>query len=357
MRSSPLGRAARTVNMIQLGHALMELGNGESDGPPIKAIFVYNSNPAAVAPNQNAVLRGLRRQDLFTVVHEQFFTDTAQYADIVLPATTFLETKDVQGAYGHFYVQMSNQAIAPLGEARNNTWVFRELAARMGFTEPCLAESDDEMIEQALGSDNARRSSWFAGITRERLEREGHIPMAMPKDEAGHVLPFLDASWFGTKSGRGELTPVPVFVPPTESRSGAAAKDGRFPLEMLARKADNYMNSTFANLAGHRKMEERTEGMLEMHPADAAARGVKTGDPLDVFNERGSVRLRALVDGTVPEGVVSARLSWNRLDGANRDREGLSNVNVLTSERTTDMGGGATFYSVLVEVRRTAVSS
>jgi anaerobic selenocysteine-containing dehydrogenase len=218
------------------------------------------------------------------------------------------------------------------------------------------------MIDQALGSNrktgsDAHNQSWFAGITRGRLEIEGHIPMAMPKDEAGHVLPFSDASWFGTKSGKGELTPVPVFVPPVESRSGAAAKDGRFPLEMLARKADNYMNSTFANLPGHQQMEGRTEGMLEMHPADAAARGVKTGDPLDVFNERGSVRLQALVDGTVPEGVVSARLSWNRLDGANGDREGLSNVNVLTSERTTDMGGGATFYSVLVEVRRTAVST
>jgi anaerobic selenocysteine-containing dehydrogenase len=375
MQASELGRTARIVNMIQLGHALTELGqpthassypthddkavvngppenirpNGLStdSGPPVKAIFVYNSNPAAVAPNQNAVLRGLAREDLFTVVHEQFFTDTAQYADIVLPATTFLETKDVQGAYGHFYVQVSNQAIAPLGEARNNTWVFRELAARMGFTEPCFADSDDQMIEQALGSGNG----WFTGITRERLEREGHIAMEMPKDARGHVLPFSDATWFGTKSGRGELTPVPIFVPPVESRSGAAAKDGQFPLEMLARKSDNYMNSTFANLPGHQKMEARTEGMLEMHPVDAASRGIANGDAVEVFNARGSVRLQALVDNTVPEGVVSARLSWNRLEGANGSREGLSNVNVLTSERTTDMGGGATFYSVLVEVR------
>ncbi|HXE06320.1 MAG TPA: molybdopterin-dependent oxidoreductase [Acidobacteriaceae bacterium] len=352
MQASELGREARTVNMIQLGHALTELAD-----PPVKAIFVYNSNPAAVAPNQNAVLRGFARQDLFTVVHEQFFTDTAEYADILLPATTFLETKDVQGAYGHFFVQMSNQAIAPLGEARNNTWVFRELAKRMGFTEQCFTETDDAMIDRALGSSNGGNHPWFTGITRERLEREGHVAMALPKDEAGHVLPFSDASWFGTKSGRGELTPVPVFVPPAESRSGAAAKDGRFPLEMLARKADNYMNSTFANLPGHQKMEAEKAGKLEMHPADAAARGVKTGDPVEVFNARGSVRLQALVDGAVPEGVVSARLSWNRLKGANGDREGLSNVNVLTSERTTDMGGGATFYSVLVEVRRMPASS
>jgi anaerobic selenocysteine-containing dehydrogenase len=380
MRSSPLGRAPRTVNMIQLGHALTELGKPthasshptqdnkavvnerEESGPPVKALFVYNSNPAAVAPNQNAVLRGFAREDLFTVVHEQFFTDTAQYADIVLPATTFLETKDVQGAYGHFYVQMSNQAIAPLGEARNNTWVFRELAKRMGFTEACFSDTDDEMIDQALGPNrktggDAHNRSWFAGITRERLEREGHIAMAMPKDAAGHVIPFSDASWFGTTSGKGELTPVPVFLAPVESRSGAAAKDGRFPLEMLARKADSYMNSTFANLPGHQKMEANKAGKLEIHPADAAARGVRTGDAVEVFNARGAVRLQALVENAVPEGVVSARLGWNRLEGANGDREGLSNVNVLTSERTTDMGGGATFYSVLVEVRRTAVSN
>ncbi|HWB33342.1 MAG TPA: molybdopterin-dependent oxidoreductase [Acidobacteriaceae bacterium] len=382
MQTSPLGREARTVNMSRLGHALTELGgalhDGEAvvkgedtntgvlrspnalaqddgvtpDGPPVKAIFVYNSNPAAVAPNQNAVLRGLARTDLFTVVHEQFLTDTAQYADIVLPATTFLETKDVQGAYGHLFVQMSNQAISPLGEARNNTWVFRELARRMGFTEPCFADTDDEMIDQALGGEKA--DPWFAGTTRERLEREGHIPMAMPRDTDGQLRPFSTAEWFRTRSGRGELTPVPVFVPPAESRGGTAA-DGHYPLEFLPRKADNYMNSTFANLPGHEEMERKTAGRLEMHPRDAAARGVKDGDAVEIFNGRGSVRLRALVDGTVPEGVVAARLSWNRLEASipGNQRE-LCNINALTSERLTDIGGGATFYSTLVEVRRVA---
>ena len=175
MMASPLGRRARTVNMSRLGHALTELGNpthGDAtavNGPPIKALFVYNSNPAAVAPNQNAVLRGLMREDLFTVVHEQFFTDTAQYADIVLPSTTFLRDQGRAGAaHGHLFVQMSNQAIAPLGEARNNTWVFRELAARMGFTEPCFADTDDEMIDQALGPGMVQRPGARGGLPGSR---------------------------------------------------------------------------------------------------------------------------------------------------------------------------------------------
>ena len=360
MKASPLKRHARVVNMSRLGHALTELGDDPNDGPTVKALFVYNSNPAAVAPNQNAVLRGMAREDLFTVVHEQFFTDTAEYADIVLPSTTFLETKDVQGAYGHFYVQMSNQAIAPLGEARNNTWVFRELAKRMGFTEACFADTDDQMIDQALGgTSNTGGHAWFAGITRQRLEREGHVAMALPRDARGQMLPFSDASWFGTASGRGELTPVPVFVPPVESRGGAAAVDGRFPLEFLPRKADNYMNSTFANLPGHQKMEVAKAGMLEMHPADAAARQIANGDAVEIFNARGAVRMEALVDGAVPQGVVAARLGWNRLGGveasSNVANGAARNVNALTSERVTDMGGGATFYSVLVEVRRAGV--
>ena len=169
-------------------------------------------------------------------------------------------------------------------------------------------------------------------------------------------MPFSTASWFRTQSGRGELTPVPVFVPPAESRNGVAAKDGRFPLELLPRKADNYMNSTFANLPGHQRMEAGKAGKLEMHPTDAAMRGIATGDAVEVFNARGAVRLEALVDGAVPEGVVAARLSWNTLQGAG-EREGLRNVNALTSERLTDMGGGATFYSTLVEVRRAATQA
>jgi len=373
MRASPLGRAARVVNMSRLGEALTELGQRRSylpthgdetamngahrelglhEGPPVKAMFVYNSNPAAVAPNQNAVLRGMMRQDLFTVVHEQFFTDTADYADVLLPAPTFLEVKDVQGAYGHLFAQVSQRAIAPLGEAWSNVRLFGELARRMGFEESCFGDTEDELIDQALATDNP----WFAGITRERLEREGHVALALPIDADGRTLPFSTADWFRTPSGRGELTPVPEFAAPAESRGGIAARadagGGAYPLEFLPRKADNYMNSTFANIPRHQRMEARTSGLLEMHAVDAAARGLATGDAVEVFNARGRISLRAQVGDTVPQGVVAARLNWNKLSGLRG--EGGANVNALTGETLTDIGGGATFYSTLVEARRAA---
>jgi anaerobic selenocysteine-containing dehydrogenase len=340
MQASPLRRPSRVVNMSQLGQALTTLGDRATDGPPVKAMFVYNSNPAAIAPNQNDVLRGMLREDLFMVVHEQFFTDTADYADVLLPAPTFLEVKDIQGAYGHLFVQVSERAIAPLGEAKSNVALFGELARRMGFTEACFDDRDDELIDQALETNHP----WFAGITRERLEREGHVPLQLPMDAAGEVLPFSTAEWFKTPSGRGELTPVPVFAAPTESRANAA--EGAYPLEFLPRKADNYMNSTFANLPPHQRMESRTAGVLEMHGIDATARAIVTGDEVEVFNGRGRIALKAVVNGHVGAGVVSARLDWNKLsaDGGN--------VNALTSETLTDIGGGPTFYSTLVEVRK-----
>jgi anaerobic selenocysteine-containing dehydrogenase len=326
--------------MSQLGRALTTLGSGVGDGPPVKALFVYNSNPAAVAPNQNDVLRGMRREDLFTVVHEQFFTDTADYADVLLPAPTFLEVKDVQGAYGHLFAQVSERAIDPLGEARSNVAMFGELGRRIGFAEACFDDREDELIDQALDT----KHPWFAGITRKRLEREGHVPLQLPENADGEVLPFSSAEWFRTPSGRGELVPVPEFVAPAESRAHAA--EGAYPLEFLPRKADNYMNSTFANIPVHQRMEARTAGVLEMHAADATARSITTGDEVEVFNGRGSVSLRALVNAQVSAGVVAARLDWNKLSAHG------ANVNVLTSETLTDIGGGATFYSTLVEVRK-----
>jgi len=328
--------------MSQLGRALTVLGfdsEKPEDGPPVKAVFVYNSNPAAVAPNQNAVVEGFRREDLFTVVHEQFFTDTVDYADVLLPAPTFLEVKDVQGAYGHRFAQVNDRAIEPLGEVWGNVRLFGELGRRMGFEEACFGDDEDALIDQALGA----RHPWMVGITRERLEREGHVSLTMPANAAGEVLPFSTAEWFQTPSGRGELTPVPVFVAPKESRSGAGAKE--FPLEFLGRKADNYMNTTFANHATHQKMERGTDGALEMHAVDAAARGVAAGDAVEIFNGRGRIVLRAKLSSKVAEGVVSARLDWAKLNGG-------SNVNALTSEVLTDLGGGATFYSTLVEVRK-----
>ena len=199
MLASRLGRPARVVNMSRLGAALTS-ADGDVGGPPVKALFVYNSNAAAVAPNQNAVLRGLAREDLYTVVHEQFFTDTTDYADVVLPAPTFLEVKDVQGAYGHLYAQLSERAIAPLGEARSNVRMFAELARRMGFWERCFEDGEDELIAQALDVEN----SWLAGVTAERLREEGQVRLELPKNAEGEMLPFSTAAWFRTASGRGE---------------------------------------------------------------------------------------------------------------------------------------------------------
>jgi anaerobic selenocysteine-containing dehydrogenase len=369
--ASPLGRQARIVNMSTLGQALTELGRGrdqsseirgqKNDGPPVHALFVYNSNPGAVAPNQNAVRRGLARPDLFTVVHELFFTDTTDYADYILPATTFLEHTDIQGAYGHYFVQLSKQAIEPPGEAQSNVWLFGQLGQRMGFPEPCFRDTPEEIVRQALGIDSSSgpgAHSTNAGmehITFEALEEQGHIPLSFHRDPEAHPFQPYTTGPLATPSGKIEfyseslaasgLDPLPGFTPPVESRWGEAAK--KYPLELLARKADNYMNSTFANLDGHRKMEARTNQRVEIHPADAKARGLAEGDPVRLFNDRGSLQLTALLNPSLPAGVVAARLDWAKLG------QGGSNVNALTSERLTDIGAGATFYSTLVEVEKT----
>jgi len=346
-------KPSRIVNMVELGKALNTLSD-----PPLKALFVYSSNPAAVCPNHNEVVRGLKRPDLFTVVHEQFFTDTTDYADIVLPATTFFEHKDLQTAYGHYYLQVSDQAIEPLGECRANVELFRALAARMGFDDECFSESVDEMIEGALASKNP----WLQGITRERLEREGQVRLnfaASPDASDGQTgsvpAPFLPFSQgnFRTPSGKAELyseamkalglDPVAEFKPPSESRHGA--EKATFPLELLARKADNFLNSTFTNQPSVQQME--AVNLLEMHSADAGARGIADGQMVRVFNHRGEIFLKARVDGSVQPGVVSARLNWAKLSA------GLRNINVLTSEKLSDLGNSATFYSVLVDVEST----
>jgi molybdopterin guanine dinucleotide-containing S/N-oxide reductase-like protein len=342
-----LGHPARVVNMVELGKALNTLAD-----PPIQSLFVYNSNPAAVCPNHNQVIRGLQRPDLFTVVHEQFFTDTTDYADLVLPATTFFEHKELQSAYGHYFLQISDQAIEPLGECRSNVEVFRALAERMGFDEECFRESVDQMIDGALDSDHP----WLKGIDRERLEREGHVRLGFQKQFSvdgsqfsDFFLPFAQGN-FATPSGKAELysealkaqglDPVAHFEPPGESRHSEQAK--AFPLELLARKADNFLNSTFSNLPAIQEMEEA--GLLEMNAGDARSRRIADGDRVRVFNRRGDILLRARVDGAVQPGVVCARLEWAKLGSEGR------NINVLTSEKLTDLGNSATFYSVLVEV-------
>ncbi len=318
--------------------------------PDVKALFVYNCNAAAVAPDSNRVLAGLRRPDLFTVVHEQFFTDTTDYADLLLPATTFLEHRELMGAYGHYTVQLSEQAIRPLGEARSNPWLFSALARRMGFTEPAFTDTDEDLITQALDTDHP----WLAGITLETLAKDKMQSINLPQNAEGEVLPFSGPGWFPTSDGRAQLMPLPLWQPPVESRTGhpppteprEEASPQAFPLEFLPRKADHYMNTTFANLPGHQTMERRTAGVLEMHPDDATPRAITTGDAVEIFNARGRIELVARVGTSVASGVVAARLDWHKLSP-----EG-ANVNTLTSQRLTDIGGGATFYSTLVEVAR-----
>src|SRR3954467_3147237 len=352
MKKSPAGRATRVINMSSLATALTKL-----DDPPVKVVFVYNCNPAAVAPNHNEVIRGFKREDLFTVVHEQFLTDTTDYADIVLPATTFFEQKELVKSYGHYYIQMSHQAISALGECRTNVETFRALALRMGFDDACFKDSIEEMMDSALHNP---KNKFLLGIDRERLERENSVRLNFSHVETGHApsqtredafLPFAYGG-FETPSGKAELyseslkqqglDPVATFIPPSESRHSSKAK--QYPLEILTRKSDNHLNSSFCNLPAHQKMEEPR--LLEISTNDALARNIREGDMARVFSDRGSIHLKASVNGATRAGVVAARLDWAKLnpDGVN--------VNVLTSEKLTEIGAGATFYSCLVEVEK-----
>ena len=329
---SPLRREARIVNMSELGKALTQL-----DSPPVKAIVVYNSNPAAIAPNQNLVLRGLRRKDLFTVVLEQFQTDTADYADIVLPVTTFLEHTDLYLAYGHYYLQLARAAVPGAGEARSNVEIFRALAERMGFEESCFQDSEDEMIRTLLASGHP----FLDGITLERLDRERWVRLNVSAN-GEPFLPFAEG--FGTPSGKFEFGAESLdYKPPRESRLGDQALSRKYPLELISSKNDDSMNSTFGNRAG---VDDQTS-VLWIHPEDATLRGIAAGDPVRAFNDRGALLLRAEITTAVRPGVARApSVRWAKRSGEGR------NANALTSDRLTDMGGGPTFYSCLIEVER-----
>jgi anaerobic selenocysteine-containing dehydrogenase len=331
MRS--LGREARILNMSSLGQALTE-----ADNPPVKAIVVYNSNPAAIAPNQNAVRRGFARNDLFTVVLEQFQNDTADYADFLLPATTFLEHTDLYLAYGHYYLQLARPALPALGETRSNVEVFRALAERMGFDDPCFQDSDDDMIRTLLDSEHP----FIRGITLEELERDRFVRLRVAP-EGDPFLPFAKGG-FGTPSGKCEFRAESLeYTPPVESRFGDPALRARFPLELISPKHDDSMNSTF----GYRPENDAATATLHIDKADAAARGVATGDQVRVFNDRGSCLLRAEVDSVMRRGVVCApSVRWASMAPDHRS------INALTSERLTDKGGGPTFYSCLVQVEK-----
>jgi anaerobic selenocysteine-containing dehydrogenase len=328
-----LGREARVVNMSELARALNTL-----EHPPVKALLVYNSNPAAIAPNQNGVLRGLRRDDLFTVVLEQFQNDTADYADILLPATTFLEHTDLYLAYGHYYLQLARPALPAPGEAKSNVAIFRLLAERMGMDDACLRDSDDDMIGTLLDSPHP----FVRGITLEQLEREHFVRLRI-SPPGTPFLPFAEGH-FGTPDGKCHFDAATLdYTPPVESRHGDGALKARYPLELISPKNDDSMNSTF----GHRDGVDRDTAALHLAGEDAAARGIRAADQVRVYNDRGSCLLVAQVDETVRPGVVCApSVRWGKR------APGKRNVNAVTSERLTDAGGGPTFYSCLVEVER-----
>jgi anaerobic selenocysteine-containing dehydrogenase len=322
-------RRPRVINHAELGDALT------SARPPVRATLVYNNNPVAVCPDSRKVIAGFSREDLFTVVIDHFQTDTADYADIVLPATTQLEHYDVHKSYGHLYVLANNPAIAPVGESLPNSEIFRRLAARMGFDEPCFGDSDEDVCRTAVN-----------GMSWERLKQAGWQKLEVP----ARFAPFAQGG-FPTPSGKCELysawlekqgvDPLPFYNPPAE----AALDDDRYPLAFLSPPARHFLNSTFANVARFREFER--EPHLEMHPADAAARGIADGDMVRVFNDRGSYRLRARVNAKPRAGVVVApSVWWKKFSPDGR------NANELTSQRTTDLGRGATFYDCRVQVAR-----
>lgn len=329
----------RTINMNTLGDALLELNNS-----PIKALFVYCANPAASNPDQRKVLEGLRREDLFTVVHEIFLTDTCDYADIVLPATTQLEQFDLHKAYGHHYLVINEPAIAPLYEAKCNTEVFRLLAARMNFQDACFRDSDEDIARQALDSNH----EYLNGITLEVLRERGWAHLDTPENFA----PFAEGNFF-TASGKCELVSaslaaqglpaLPTFIPPRESVATNRELASKFPLALISPAAHAFCNSTFANLAKQLKQERAP--YLEINPHDAAPRNIADGQQVKVFNERGACELKATVTERARRGVViTPKTWWSKLspDGAN--------ANQLSSQALSDIGGGATFYDVLVEV-------
>lgn len=329
----------RTINMNQLAEALA----GELPGPPVRALYVYNCNPAAVAPNQAKVVQGLLRDDLFTVVHEQFATDTVDYADIVLPATTQLEHVDIHGSYGHHYVMFNSPAIAPRGEARSNNDVFRGLAARLDFA-PDLFPDDATLMRQTLDGGPS-----LEGITLERLEAEGSIRLNLP----GPYLPFADGR-FPTPSGKCEFysermkrdgfDPLPTYLPPHEDPQTRPDLAARYPFQLLSPPRPQFLNSTFANDPRHRTLTG--EPTVELAASDAERLGLVESQWVEVYNDRGKFQSRVTLSGRVQPGVVVATgIHWSKLS------PGRTNVNNTTSTALADMGGGATFFDNLVAIR------
>jgi anaerobic selenocysteine-containing dehydrogenase len=326
------GRKPRTINMSTIGDDLLREAS-PAFGPKVEALVVYNSNPVAVAPESSKVVAGFAREDLFTVVLEHFQTDTADYADYLLPATTQLEHWDVHLSYGHTDVLLNRPAIAPVGQAKPNTQVFRELALRMGFTEPCFSQDDESMCRSAYGE----------RVNFDRLLEQGFASLEIPD------APFANGG-FPTASGKCEffsealarqgLDGLPDHLPNYEQPGSSP----RYPLAMISPPARNFLNSTFVNVTSLRDIER--EPLLEIHEADAAARGILDGAVVRVFNDRGEYHCKAQVSPRARPGVVNGLGVWWRKFGL-----AGTNVNQLTSQKLTDMGRGPVFYDCLVEVR------
>ncbi|GAU03029.1 molybdopterin oxidoreductase [Burkholderia stabilis] len=332
----------RIINMNAIGDALLHAGDA-TFGPKVEAVIVYNSNPVAVAPDSSKVAAGFSRDDLFTVVLEHFKTDTVDFADIVLPATTQLEHLDVHKSYGHTYVMANLPSIPPVGDARPNTEIFRGIAHSMGLDEPALYHSDEEVARAALRWDDPTLDSDW-----ETLKREGWLKLKLPD------APFANGG-FRTPSGKCEfysprleqmgMDPVPDYLPPFESAESAPELAARYPLAMISPPARHFLNSTFVNVDSLRTTEG--EPHLDMHPSDAEARGIAEGDVVRIFNDRGSMQALARVTDRARAGlVVGLSIWWKKLSPDGR------NANEVTSQALTDLGNSATFYDCLVEVER-----
>jgi anaerobic selenocysteine-containing dehydrogenase len=324
------GRRPRTINMSTIGDDLLK-ETSPAFGPKIEALVVYNSNPVAVAPESPKVVKGFARDDLFTVVLEHFMTDTADLADYVLPATTQLEHLDVHTSYGHTYALINEPAIAPLGEAKPNTQIFRELAARMGFSEPCFTDSDETLARAAFG----------AAVSFDALREHGWVKLPLPE------APFANGG-FPSASGKCMIDApglgVPDHVPNYESVQSSPELAKAYPLAMISPPARNFLNSSFVNVKSLRDIEG--EPLLEMHESDATPRGLRGGEMVRVFNQRGEYRCKLAVSPRARPGVVNGLGVWWRKLGA-----AGTNVNEVTHQQLTDLGRGPSFYDCLVDVR------
>ncbi len=325
------GRPVRTINMSTIGDDLLRPASPDF-GPRIEALVVYNSNPVAVAPQSSRVVQGFAREDLFTVVLEHFLTDTADHADYVLPATTQLEHWDIHPSYGHTDVLLNRPAIAPVGESLPNTEFFRRLARRMGFADACFDDDDETLCRTAYGD----------AVDFDRLLADGFVPLPVPQAPfaaGGFPTPSGRCEFFSERLARQGLDGLPDWLPNHEP----AGSDPRHPLAMISPPARNFLNSTFVNVTSLRDIEGTP--LLEIHPQDAAARGIVTGQTVRVFNDRGAYHCRAEVSERARPGVVHGLGIWWRKLGPRG-----TNVNELTSQKLTDIGRAPVFYDCLVEV-------